>query len=53
MLFDVYLGTNFPHRILQNVTLAQLKAYCAERGLTHQEHRDTQRGVIYWDAFVV
>jgi hypothetical protein len=52
-LFDVYHGTNYPHRILQSVTLEQLQVYCKEHGMTHQAHRDTQRGVRYWDAFVI
>lgn len=52
-LFDVYHGINYPHRILQNVTLEQLQAYCKDHGLTHEVNRDTRRGVRYWDAFVV
>ena len=52
-LFDVYHGTNYPHRILQGVTLEQLQAYCSEHGMTHQAQRDSQRGVRYWDAFVI
>lgn len=51
-LFDVYRGTNFPHRILKSVTLEQLHAHCKEHGFTHQINRDTRRGVRYWDAFV-
>lgn len=43
-LFDVYHGTNYPHRILQSVTLEQLQVYCKEHEMTHQAHRDTQRG---------
>lgn len=52
-LYDVYHGTNYPHRILQGVTIEQLKEFCKDKNMTHEEHRDTQRGVIYWDAFVV
>lgn len=52
-LFDVYHGTNYPHRILQSVTLEQLQVYCKEHEMTHQAHRDTQRGGRYWDAFVI
>lgn len=52
-LFDVYHGTNFPHRIMQNVTAKELQDYCREHNMVHQDHRDTQRGVRYWDAFVI
>ena len=48
--FDVYLGTNYPFRVLSNVTREELDLYCSERGYTVTSiHR---RGVTYFDAFI-